>query len=179
MKKVPMTKKGKPDKRYVKSLKSPSKVTKKAPTKRTVKRRVKNVRKGYYPNPLEGVVYWDGGYISTGDRGIKGKHLALQRKLKAAVKRGDDTVTTSAGDELPISYKGYKKNPIGKTAIFAVAVSVGGATGYLSKLSPLRFNDDAAKALKMTQAGALGQIDKLEAKFKTKFRAVRLGSKKP
>jgi hypothetical protein len=119
MKKVPLTKKGEPDKRYVKSVKSPSKVTKKAPTKRTVKRCVKNVRKGYYPNP------------------------------------------------------------VGKTAIFAVAVSVGRATGYLSKLSPLRFNDDASKALHMTQAKALDHVDKLEAKFKTKFRAVRLGSKKP
>lgn len=118
MKKTPLTKAGKPDKRYVKAIKSPSKTTKKAPTKRTVKRRTKNTKKGYYPNP------------------------------------------------------------IGKTAIFGVGVTINGVNAFLSKLSPVRFNDDITKAHQTTQAGALNLIEKLEKRYKTTFKAVRIGSKK-
>lgn len=50
--KVPLTKAGKPDKRYVKSVGAKSKATGKAPTKRTQKRRAKPQIKGYSSNPV-------------------------------------------------------------------------------------------------------------------------------
>lgn len=49
--KVPLTKAGKPDKRFVTSTHARSKATKKAPTKRTVRRRSKPQVKGYSANP--------------------------------------------------------------------------------------------------------------------------------
>lgn len=55
--KVPTTKAGKPDKRYVKSVNEKSKATGKAPTKRTQKRRAKPQIKGYSANPSKSVLY--------------------------------------------------------------------------------------------------------------------------
>jgi hypothetical protein len=49
---VPLTKAGKPDKRFVTATKATSKVTKKAPTKRTQKRRAKPRVAGYSANPV-------------------------------------------------------------------------------------------------------------------------------
>lgn len=50
--KVPLTKSGKPDKRFVKTTGAKSKRTKRAPTKRLVKRRAKKQVAGYSANPV-------------------------------------------------------------------------------------------------------------------------------
>lgn len=75
--KVPMTKAGKPDKRYVKSVNAKSKVTGKAPSKRTKSRRAKPQLKGYSANPVKRyytvfavkngdiIAYWDGATFDT------------------------------------------------------------------------------------------------------------------
>jgi len=51
-KKIPLTKAGKPDKRYTKSLGSLSKATGQAPSKHLKARRAKPVKPGYFPNPV-------------------------------------------------------------------------------------------------------------------------------
>jgi hypothetical protein len=48
---VPLTKAGKPDKRYVPNTRSKSKTTRRAPSKRTVRRRTKRQIPGYSANP--------------------------------------------------------------------------------------------------------------------------------
>ena len=53
--KVPTTKAGKPDKRYVKSVNAKSKATGKASSKRTQKRRAKPQLKGYSANPAPNI----------------------------------------------------------------------------------------------------------------------------
>jgi hypothetical protein len=53
-------------------------------------------------------IYWDGGYLYTDSAGLAGKHLMVQKRLIAAVKKGEKTVVTPAGDELPIAYKNAK-----------------------------------------------------------------------
>jgi len=63
--KVPTTKAGKPDKRYVKSVGAKSKATGKAPTKRTQKRRAKPQLGGYSANPVTDYV------IYTVESGVK------------------------------------------------------------------------------------------------------------
>lgn len=57
---------------------------------------------------IDACVYWDGGYISTLDAGLKGKHLTVQKRLIKAISNGLDSVVTTAGDELPIKYKDKK-----------------------------------------------------------------------
>jgi len=51
------------------------------------------------------VVYFDGGYIYSDATGLKGKHLAIQKLLIKALKEKSQSIVTSAGDELPVSYK--------------------------------------------------------------------------
>lgn len=50
--KVPLTKAGKPDKRFTKSIGAPSRTTKKAPSKRLKARRAKPKVAGYSANPV-------------------------------------------------------------------------------------------------------------------------------
>lgn len=95
--KVPTTKAGKPDKRYVKSVNAKSKVTGKAPSKRTKSRRAKPQVKGYSANPVKRyytvfavkngdiVAYWDGTVFDT-DRYKQKLYKAIDEAKKDAEK---------------------------------------------------------------------------------------------
>lgn len=90
--KVPLTKSGKPDKRFVKTTGAKSKRTKKTPSKRLVKRRAKKQVKGYSANPVtdhvikivakNGVTGFFGGQTARGAQVVKS--AAKAKKLSKA-----------------------------------------------------------------------------------------------
>lgn len=110
---VPLTKSGKPDKRFAPSTKSRSKTTGKPPVKRTQKRRAKPQRKGYSANPRGGYILKVTGFKTagywTGSNWNTNKTLARVYSTIATAKRALPRVKAATGSQYGIAAVPVKK----------------------------------------------------------------------
>ena len=106
--KVPLTKSGKPDKRYTKSVNSKSKATGKKPSKRLKTRRSKPQIKGYSANPVND--QWVICVVDNRSNKVIGYYDGLDFDTNAAKgamfssKKYADVVANRLKDKIPKSY---------------------------------------------------------------------------